>query len=96
MAWMIKGRFGRASAGDMYEFLGLSRSRAQLPPEGMAERLIQGVRVYVAPLVPGWGKRRSQSMGVRYWQGLRVYAICGCGRHVAVGRMHQHKCEVHP
>lgn len=29
----------------------------------------------------------------RNWQGLRVMAICECGQHMPVGRMHQHRCK---
>lgn len=67
----------------------------RLPRDGMAERLIQGIRVYVAPLVPGWGKRHQpgSSMRTKCWQGLRVTAICDCGRHITVSRLHQHKCD---
>jgi hypothetical protein len=80
----ILGRFGRdASAGDMYELLGVTAG--SLPAEGMPERTIQGVRVYVKPLPPKTGTRRNF--------GLRVTAICPCGRHVPVGRLHQHKCK---
>lgn len=83
MAVMIQGKYRYASSSDMLSLLGVKK----LPRDGMAERLIQGVRVYVAPLVPGWGKRANKS-----WQGLRVMAICTCGQHVAVGRLHQHIC----
>lgn len=78
------GRMYPADAHDMYKLLGVRT----LPRDGMAERLIQGVRVYVAPLVPGWGKRMNGG-----WQGLRVMAICACGRHIPVGRLHQHVCK---
>lgn len=76
----IVGRWGRAQAHEMYELLEVKR----LPVEGMPERLIQGVRVYVKPLPPGAPRQR---------QSLRVTAICECGQHVAVGRMRQHKCK---
>lgn len=79
---LIQGRYRHADAHDMYALLGVK----SLPPEGMPERLIQGVRVYVKPLESKVGPRRN-------WQGLRVIAICECGRHVPVGRMHQHKCK---
>jgi hypothetical protein len=88
---LIQGRYRYASAHDMYELLGVK----SLPKEGMAECLIQGVRVYVSPLIcpvekSGWNGKHMR----RNWQGLRVMAICDCGRHIPVGRMHQHKCEV--
>lgn len=70
-----------ADAHDLYAFLGVKK----LPDEGMPERLIQGVRVYVKPLVRIPGLRRN-------FNGLRVMAICKCNQHIAVGRLHQHKC----
>jgi len=72
-----------ASAHDMYRELGVRR----LPAEGMPERVIQGVRVYVKPLPP---------LPLRQRQSLRVMAICNCGRHVPVGRLHQHICPAAP
>jgi len=81
---LIQGRHGKAWASDMYEFLGLDRLAGKLPTEGMPVRDIQGVQVYVKPLPPGPPRKR---------QSLRVTAICECGRHVPVGRMHQHKCK---
>jgi len=82
MASRINGRYGRVWAWDMYGFLGVK----SLPVEGMEERLIQGVRVYVKPLPPKTGPRRN-------FCGLRVMAICDCGRHVPVGRLRQHRCK---
>lgn len=81
----ITGRFNRhADHSDLYRLLNLDSDR--LPVEGMPERLIQGVRVYVKPLPPKINAHRN-------FQGLRVMAICACGVHVAVGRLHQHKCN---
>ena len=81
----IEGRYGYANNGDMLEHLGLKRT-AKLPKEGMPERLIQGVRVYVKP---------SESGGTRARRACkhRVMAICECGQHVPTGRLHQHKCK---
>lgn len=79
------GRMFKAWAWDLYRLLGVKA----LPVEGMPERLIQGVRVYVRPLPAKVGARRN-------FQGLRVMAICECGKHVAVGRLHQHKCKSVP
>lgn len=76
------GRVRQATAGDLLAMLGL-KAGGHLPTDGMAERLIDGVRVYVAPKVAG--NRRVR--------GHRVYAICDCGRHIPVGRLHQHKHE---
>jgi hypothetical protein len=78
---LIVGRWKYADAHDMYALLGTRK----LPAEGMPERLIQGIRVYVKPLPDGKPRQR---------QSLRVTAICDdCGRHIAVGRMHQHICK---
>lgn len=69
-------------AHDMYALLGVTSGT--LPREGMPERVINGVRVYVKPVVDE-GRRRNFR--------LRVTAICECGKHVPVGRLHQHKCK---
>lgn len=81
---LIPGRWKYADAHDMYAQLGVTSST--LPHEGMSERLIAGVRVYVKPLPThiSAGRRRFC---------LRVMAICECGQHLAVGRMHQHACK---
>jgi hypothetical protein len=80
---LIPGRYRYADAHDMYALLGVKT----LPKEGMPEREIHGVRVYVRPLPPAApGVRRN-------FQGLRVMAICPCGRRLAVGRMGQHRCK---
>jgi len=79
----ITGRYGyHANAGDMREFLGVR----ELPAEGMPERLIQGVRVYVAPQAPLEAGQRKRATH-------RIFAVCECGTHVPVGRLHQHKCK---
>lgn len=80
----IKGKYGRATSDDMRELLGLPHS-GTLPVDGLPVRGVQGVSVYVkplAPLTPGQRKRSTH----------RIIAICECGRHVPVGRLHQHKC----
>lgn len=78
----IVGRYGRATSSDMRELLGVR----DLPAEGMPEREIQGVRVYVAPQAP-------LTQGQRHRATHRIFAICECGKHVPVGRLHQHKCK---
>ena len=81
----IVGRSGwRASANDMLELLGLNRN-GKLPKDGMAEREIQGVRVYVRPYAKAGHGRHTCTH--------RVMAICTCGQHVPTGRLHQHKCK---
>lgn len=84
MANVIIGRFGRATAGELYTLLGLASTK--LPETGMPGRLIQGHYVYVRPLPVKVSRHRN-------FDGLRVMTICVCGQHLAVGRMHQHKCK---
>jgi hypothetical protein len=114
MARLIQGRYNRyAHASDMYRLLGVRPGH--LPNEGIPERVIEGVRVYVRPLVTEclcpqiWNGHdepqpdptrverdcpvHGANKGRRNWQGLRVMAICECGRHIPVGRLHQHKCK---
>lgn len=71
---------------EVMKALGL-KPGGHLPEEGMSERVIQGVRVYVKPAE----NRREQ--GYRKSSRHRVMAICECGVHVSVGRLHQHKCR---
>lgn len=91
---MIPGRYGRyADSHDILKLLSVKK----LPAEGMPGRSLYGVWVYVKPLVcpveqSGWNGRHMR----RNWQGLRVMAMCACGQHVAVGRLHQHRCPVSP
>ncbi len=73
-----------ATAWDMYQIL-TGRENGKLPVEGMSERDIEGVRVYVKPFVKTPGRRTME--------GVRVIAICRCGQHVPVGRLNQHKCK---
>lgn len=72
----------QANAHEMRRLLGVQR----LPIEGMPERTINGVRVYVKPqaptIPPGQRKRHSH----------RIIIICTCGQHVPSGRIHQHSC----
>jgi hypothetical protein len=68
-----------AQSHDIHALLGVKK----LPDEGMPERLIQGVRVYVKPIVRVPGVKSSKH---------RVMAICRCNQHLSVGRLHQHKC----
>jgi hypothetical protein len=76
---IVNERGRNADAYDMYKLLGLKSNR--LPADGMTPREIQGVLVYVKPSVPGTLHHR-------------VYAVCSCGQHVPVGRIHQHICKV--
>jgi hypothetical protein len=71
---------------EMMEALGL-KPGAHLPKEGMPERLIQGIRVYVKPSGEKTSARSNSSKH-------RVIAICpGCNRHISAGRLHQHDCK---
>ena len=81
----IEGRFpgSRADSSAMRKLLGLKYG-CHLPAEGMPERLVKGVRVYVKPIPEGGNARR----------GHRVTIICGtCSVHFSAGRGHQHKCK---
>jgi hypothetical protein len=68
-----------AHSDEIHRLLGVKR----LPDEGMPERLIQGIRVYVKPIERVKGRKSSKH---------RVMAICRCNQHLSVGRLHQHKC----
>lgn len=57
----------------------LGSSKAKIPPEGVAPREVQGVKV--------WADARVRFDRFR----LRVKAECPvCGKHVAAGRLAQH------
>jgi len=74
-----------ANSGDLHELLGLDRT-ADLPAEGMPEREIQGVRVYV--------KSKSDDPEVSRSRPHRVYCVCPmCEQHMSAGRLHQHVCK---
>ena len=77
----MKSAIVQLDRDELLEMLGVRN----LPDEGMPERSIMGVRVYVKPLVRVPGRRRN-------FNGLRMMAICACGQHLAVGRLHQHQC----
>jgi len=83
---LIQGKYRYANAHDMYELLGLGRN-GKLPSKGISPAvIIQGVRVYIKPLLgdkPKHGKRNAH----------RVMVICSCcERHMSAGRLHQHVC----
>lgn len=81
MGVRIQGRYGYATSSDMHRELGVTK----LPDEGMPVREVQGVQVYVKPRTIGSLKPHRCAH--------RVFAICTCGRHVPVGRLHQHICK---
>lgn len=83
-------RYGRttyANADDLAKLLGL-KGTSQYPDAGIPEQVIHGVRVYVKP--------RVKDVLHRHGSKHRAFAICVCGRHVPVGRLHQHKCAGTP
>jgi hypothetical protein len=75
----------RADANAMRELLGL-RQGQKLPPDGMPDTIIQGIRIRVYPLTPRRPGQRKRSAH-------RIYAYCPCHVWVPVGRLHQHKCK---
>jgi hypothetical protein len=80
---MIRGSRGyNAHSHELLAMLGVKK----LPPEGMEMRTIQGIRVYVEPLVKrADGKKTSVH---------RVIAQCPqCFKVMSAGRMHQHVCK---
>lgn len=79
---VIQGRYGYATNTDMLGFFGVKR----WPVDGLPERMIDGLRVYVRPQIPLTDKQRKRAAH-------RVIAICRCGQHVPTGRLHQHKCK---
>lgn len=95
MSRIIIGRYGRnAHHNDIRSMLGLPEG-AKLPREGMPPRTIQGITVWVAPLVGPAVPRRT-----RYQRPLapkssthRALAQCACGKVLSVGRLHQHVCK---
>lgn len=67
--------------------LGLTSSK--LPVDGMPQRDVQGIRVYVNPLPE---RAPTNFRGRRF--AIRVMAICpACQRHLAASRLHQHRCK---
>jgi hypothetical protein len=80
-------------SGEMMKALGL-KPGGHLPSEGLPEREIQGIRVYVKPATPT--KITTNVFGTHIWKSSkhRVIAICpGCERHLSAGRLHQHICK---
>ena len=79
---------------DMLVQLGVTK----LPKEGMPERLIHGIRVWVVPHVPVMGLERwSNKPKLVKSSKHRVMCACpGCGQTVPAGRLFQHKCKPLP
>jgi len=81
-----------ANNDDMLRLLGVK----VLPKEGMPERKIQGLTVYVKPApeprlvnAPGSIYHGKPFKSSRH----RIMVICDCGKHVPAGRMRQHRCK---
>lgn len=70
---------------------------AKLPAEGMPPRRIQGIMVWVTPLMGPRVPRRVGRWGrvlERKSSRHRVLAQCpDCGKVLSVGRLGQHKCR---
>jgi hypothetical protein len=77
----------------MRELLGLP-PKAKLPVEGMAAREIQGVKVWVEPFLPVWGRDRYTGERVQVKSSVhRVKAECpNCRKVLSAGRLFQHTC----
>ena len=87
MRGFVSQKYGKGNvpmhSPEMMETLGL-KAGAHLPPEGMPERLIQGVKVWVTPYVEGRPRKSSIH---------RVMCKCpSCERVLSAGRLHQHIC----
>lgn len=71
--------------------LGLD-SKAKLPVEGMPARVVQGIKVWVEPLVGAAPKNSAGRTAKRSTH--RVLAECPhCQQVLSAGRLHQHKCK---
>lgn len=80
---LVNDRGWTAHSHQVKEMLGLD-SKKKLPAEGMAVKVIQGIKVYINPLDPKRSARRAH----------RVIAICPeCEKHMSAGRLHQHVCN---
>lgn len=80
----IKNTYGNrpATSYDMAEYL-LGSRKAKMPAKGMPIKIIQGITVWVEPLLPK--EQRKQRFA------LRVMCQCPeCGFVTAVGRLAQH------
>jgi hypothetical protein len=79
----LYGRSWAMHSDEMLKTLGVEGSK--LPLEGLPQREIQGIQVWVVPHVPHPNGRKSSKH--------RVLCACpNCGRVLSAGRLHQHKC----
>jgi hypothetical protein len=97
-ALAIRNSHGHAAhSWAIKEHLGL-RSEAKIPVDGMPRREIQGVTVYVVPLL-GEAKKDSSWAFSRAYRRCkhRVRAICPvCQKDLSAGRLNQHLQLAHP
>ena len=72
--------------------LGL-KDRQKIPVEGIAPKIIHGIKVWAEPLV---GEAKVGPLGRRWRRSNhRVMAECPiCHRVMSAGRLHQHVCKV--
>jgi len=89
--WYQSPRYScAAQSNELCQMLGLA-PKAKLPPEGMPERLIQGIPVWVDPL-PEVKLNRYGRPQRRF--ALRVRARCPqCEKEFAASRLIQHTCK---
>lgn len=103
MIRFVSQKYGRGNlpmhSGEMLETLGL-KAGGHLPIEGMPERVIQGVRVWVTPAparrdpesLPKFGPSvRTSGKSSTH----RVMCECPtCGAVLSAGRLFQHRCKL--
>jgi hypothetical protein len=70
-------------SNEVFETLGVAGTH--WPDAGLPARVVQGIKVWVAPKVVRPGRKSSKH---------RVMCACpGCGRVFSVGRLAQHVCK---
>jgi hypothetical protein len=105
---LIQGKYRYANAHDMYALLGVKSLPVEGMGPRLIQGVMVYVNplnqdafeLFMAINEPssGWAdlaqarRAYAKTNPRRNFQGLRVMAICDCGQHVPVGRMHQHKC----
>lgn len=72
----------------MLEKLGVKGTK--WPDDGMAPRMVDGIKVWVTPRAPA----ANRQLGIKKSSTHRVMCECpGCGDHMSAGRLFQHKCD---
>lgn len=83
MKKLVTDRGWTAHSHHVKAMLGLDVD-AHLPAAGLAPQILQGIKVWVAPLDPARSHRRVH----------RVRAECpDCQKEMSAGRLHQHVCR---